>query len=198
MTEYAEYNIRTLNHKDCQRVLDWVTGDGEPIPDAGKLHWLLAHCQDGVTWGKLNTQNAQWQTSSKPFPNLCPPLSTGNLLELRVFGPETEILIWRVEDGFKGRFLTDAPEFDETSPIKPAFENRILLGNRFEESENGFTRISSEDGRKQAVPLECDPKELNGTQWPLRLKVRHYFEQDDETGEVRAAASRLVDVYKKH
>ncbi len=185
--------IEPLDNKACQAVLEWVAGGAGPR-QGGAFTWLLAHCHDGVTWGRLDGVNWRWHLSSTPFPDLCPCICESNLLEMRLFGSEMETLIWRIGSGFLGRCLIDEPEQDKGSYD----ETRILLGDRIlEAAKDGFTCVDTAAGMKQAVPLECTDQDFTGGRWPLRLKVRHYFEEDQETGAVRVVASRLVDVFKE-
>lgn len=192
--------IETLNTEKCDAFVAWV-GKGGRAPDAVEgLRWLLAHCHDGVTWGRLGDDGLLWLVSSAVFPDLCPSISASNLLEMRLFGKEKEVLIWRSEAGFSGRCLSDEtgnPEGGD-SPTRPDDETRILLGDRLVDGPKGsFSRTGTASGREQAVPLECTEQDFTGGRQPLRLLVRHYFEQDAETGAVRVAASRLVDVFKE-
>ena len=188
--------IEPLKQEAREQVLDWITeGKSFPWTDGG-FTWLLAHCRDGVTWGRRD--GSGWRLSSTPFPDLCPKISPVNLLELRLFGKQGEILIWRTEEGFQGRHLGDEHNPHEASPARPDDEVRILLGDRLVDSpKDGFTRVATAAGTQQAVPLECSDTDFKGGRWPLRLKVRHYFESDPETGTVRVAATRLVDVFKE-
>lgn len=185
-----------LDHEACLGYLSWLTqGAGDRTSDLS-VEWLLAHCYDGVTWGRLGEDHS-WQVSSMVFPDLCPCISASNLLELRLFGQEREILIWRTEGGFFGRSLKDQLVLEKTDPCRPDNETRILMGNKYRELKEGFTLIATARGMQQAVPLECTVDHFSGNRWPLRLTVRHYFEEDKKTGAVRIGASRLVNVFKK-
>jgi CRISPR-associated protein (TIGR03984 family) len=198
MKELKGCRIERLDKDACQAVLNWVTKKGESCQE-GTFSWLLAHCYDGVTWGRFNNVTKDWLFSSTPFQTLCPKISESNLLEIRLFGSEREILIWRTENEFSGRCLIDKDEQDNNDPCRPDNETRILLGDRFlNTSKEGFTSVGSTRGLQQAVPLECTEKDFAGGRWPLRVKMRHYFEQDDETGAVRVAASRLVNIFKEN
>ncbi|SHF33579.1 CRISPR-associated protein, TIGR03984 family [Desulfacinum infernum DSM 9756] len=188
--------LEPLDQEACKQVLDWIVGGRSSYPADDGFTWLLAHCRDGVTWGRRD--GAGWRLSSRPFPDLCPAVLPTNLLELRLFGKQGEILIWRIEEGFRGRRLVDAPNPDETSPARPDEEVRILLGDRLVEGpRDGFSRVATAAGTQQAVALECTDTDFKGGRWPLRLRVRHYFDQDPETGAVRVTATRLVDVFKE-
>lgn len=189
--------IETLDNEACQPYLFWVIDSVELGQHIKDIAWLLAHCHDGVTWGCLNDDQS-WRLSSKFFPELCPYISKSNLLEIRLFGLDREILIWRTEKGFSGRCLIDKPGQKNNDPCRPDDEIRILLGDRvLETTKEGFTRVRTKSGMEQAIPLECADKDCIEGRWPFRLKMRHYFEKDMKTGAVRVAASRLVKVFKE-
>ena len=190
--------LEQLGHETCHDYLSWaIDGVGSGINDIS-VKWLLAHCHDGVTWGLLGDDNS-WQLSSMFFPNLSPCISASNLLELRMFGVDGEFLIWQTENGFVGRSLADQklPMTAVQDSCRPDNETRILLGNKFVESQDRFTHVRTARGTQQAVPLECTKDDFTGDRWPLRLEVRHYFEENRQTGVVRVGASRLVNVFKK-
>jgi len=193
--------IEAMNDEACRLVIEWITGGGGPAQDGSGLTWLLAHCRDGVTWGRIDGTGRHWRLSSSPFSDLCPGISQTNLLEMRLFGPDEEIMVWWAEEGFLGRRLIDEPKRNrdtQTRFTEPYDEIRIMLGDRLMDGpKEGFTRVMTADGRQQAVPLECTDDDFKDARWPLRLKVRHYFEQDPETGVVRVAASRLVNIFKE-
>ena len=189
--------IEILDNVACKGYLSWVVDGVEPSKGLKDIAWLLAYCNDGVTWGRINNDQS-WRTSSKFFPELCPWISESNLLEIRLFGIEREILIWWTENGFLGRILIDKPGQENNAPCLPDDEIRILLGDRvLETTKEGFTRVRTNSGMEQVIPLECADKDCIKKYWPFRLKMRHYFAQDDETGAVRVAASRLVKVFKE-
>ena len=198
MKEPEGCTIERLDNDACQAVLNWVRKEGISCQE-GNFPWLLAHCHDGVTWGRFDSVTKGWLLSSKPFPTLCPQVSGSNLLEIRLFGSEREILIWRTENGFSGRCLIDKEEQGNNDPCRPDNETLILLGDRvLEASKEGFTCVGTARGLKQAVPLECTDNDFAEGRWPLRVTMRHYFEQDDVTGAVRVAASRLVTIFKEN
>jgi CRISPR-associated protein (TIGR03984 family) len=189
--------IEKLDSESCQVLINWVINGHKPDKNNDCFSWLLSYCHDGVTWGRLNGHQS-WQLSSMFFPDLCPTVSESNLLEIRLFGTEREILIWRNGYGFSGRCIIDMQEQDNNTPFCPDDEIRILLGSKVMDSpKEGFTRVGMAGGKEQAVPLECMENDFNSGSWPLRLMIRHYFEEDHVTGSVRLAASRLVNVFKE-
>ena len=137
---------------DCSKWLQWIMGTASAPPRSTSIQWLLAHCDDGVTWG--NFASNAWTLGSTAFADLSPVISTENLIELRLFGKDDELLIWRDdsqpsalasgESAFRGRWLSnnpDDPRAGKGMPAEPYQEFRILIGNKVEESKGrGFRR----------------------------------------------------------
>jgi CRISPR-associated protein (TIGR03984 family) len=189
--------IETLDNVACQAYVKWVIERLKPDENLKDIAWLLAHCHDGVTWGLFDNIINDWLLSSTPFPKLCPRISESNLLEIRLFGLEREILIWRTKSGFSGRSMVDKPGQKKNDPCRPDDEIRILLGDQvMATTKDGFTRVRTKSGMEQAIPLVCTDRDYAEGRMPCLL-MRHYFAQDDETGIVRVAASRLVNVFKE-
>lgn len=196
----AGCTIKSLGETECNDYLAWVLSSGNmPHKEATGLQWLLALCDDGVVWGYWDDVLAQWKLSSRAFPDASPVITTANLQEMRVFGEVGEILMWKENGVFAGRALTDnGSALDKESPLRPSTEERLLLGDRIlEDAADGFTKVGDSTGSQQAVPLVCTSEDFRGGIWPLRLQLRHYFEADVCSGAVRAAACRLVKVYKE-
>ncbi|NTW15912.1 MAG: hypothetical protein HGA41_00405 [Syntrophaceae bacterium] len=190
------YGLDPLDSVACKPYLNWAINGMKDGISTNSFSYLLAHCYDGVCWGRLNPDQT-WRLSSQVLNGFSPCISESNILELRLFGNEQELLIWRTEHGFLGRKLFDIPEDSQDNPCRPDDENRILLGDRLmpeEPTKEGFTLVGTARGLLQAVPLECTGEDFIGRQWPLRLEIRHYFEQNECTGVVRVAASRLINV----
>lgn len=198
MSRINACRIEQLSEEATRACFNWIIGGAEPAGNHGRVAWLLAHCYDGVTWGRFDSDRQVWSLSSNPFPDLCPEITESNLIEMRLFGPYDETLIWRTDSEFTGRRLIDEPEADLESPTRSDEEIRILIGDRMlGEPKDGFTLVGTASGAEHAVPMVCAQSDFENRRWPLRLKVRHYFEKDDETGAVRVAATRLVDVFKE-
>jgi len=186
-----------LNAETCERYLDWLLAkDAVAAPEgATGLDRALAHCDDGVTWGRFDASAKVWRLGNQAAPEVSPPLRLETLQELRLFGEAGEVLIWRTEEGPRGRSLREGPRpadgSDDSDPLRPMDESRILRGDRVvEQYRYGFTQIGDRAGAAQVVPLEVTAEQLQERR--LRLQVRHYYEQDPESGAVRIAATRLV------
>ena len=196
MSELFGCVLTSLSENQALALFAWVRDEGSGIKEAAGTQWLLAHCDDGVVWGKRD--DGKWRLSSGPFPDISPEPGVENLQQLRLFGKEKEVLIWRAENGFQGRVLADAEE-PEKKELRPKREDQILVGDRLLKGpRDGFSLVGEAGGARHAVPVTCqenDFKKGNRPDWPLRLAVRHYLTQDEDTGTVRIAASRLVDVY---
>ena len=136
--------IKRVEQDECRQLVDAVgssaaTGDGT----AG-MRWLLAHCDDGVVWGRREGDDAPWRLSSAAFPDVSPPVSQVNVQQLRLFGPDAELLIWRTDDGFLGRRIADTSPTDDTSPFRAAEESYVMLGDRrLDGPLDGFTLVGN-------------------------------------------------------
>lgn len=165
--------------------------------------YLLAHAYDGVIWGKFD-QNGNLITANPPkdlFPNSVelfpkhnlPVLRSQTLQQCRVFGDKTEVMLWKVDQTWKARLIKDDDRFSKEDYI---CEKQILWGTQPEEEpKEGFTLVSDgSQGLKHAVPLTgltFKDKDYR----PLRLKVRHYIDDENDDGVARIYLSRLVDLY---
>ena len=181
----------------AKALVDWVNG-GAAVEEAARTKWLLAHCDDGIVWGKFKQD--KWELSSEPFPRISPKLTIENVQQLRLFEQEREFLAWRTDDGLQGRVLADTGNSGIESDRQPIQECQILIGDRLLDGpSNGFSVVGEAGGSRHAVPVPCEAEDFKKDErpyWPLRLAVRHYLTRDRDSGAVRVAASRLVNVYK--
>jgi len=184
-----------LTEEECRRVVAWVQG-GTAFPDAAAdCRWLLAHCDDGVIWGKRQPPTGEWRLSSGRFAgeNHSPFLREEALQQLRLFGETEEVLVWRAGGGFRGRRLRDGEPLPAGDPFTPADEEQILVGDRvLAGPDEGFTLVGDGTGSRHAVPRSVAKEELDRKPWSLRLGLKQYFEEDPESGAVRVAATRLT------
>lgn len=189
--------LSAVDDEACQRYLAWLLGeDAAPAPEeATHFTWALAHCDDGVTWGRYDPQAGVWRLGSQVAAHMSPPIRRWSLQELRIFGETKEILIWRTGTGLRGRILDDegqtARSDDPSDPLRPRRESRILLGDRVVQwLAHGFTHVANRTGAEQVLPVVVTTEQLRRGQ--VRLLVRHYYESDRDIGAVRIAATRLV------
>ena len=188
--------ITKFNDNECKDILKWLRGNQRPQGLQDEFEWALIHCSDGVCWGYFRDG---WHLGCHAFPGYSPHIEEYNLMDLRIFGARAEILIWRNEGVMAGRLLRDVDHVVEGSSLKPADETRVLVGDRLLDGpRDSFSRVGIAAGQEQVVPLACANGDFRAGRWPLRLKVRHYFEQDHKSGALRVAATRLVDLYKEN
>jgi len=147
------------------------------------LNYLLAHADDGVIWGHFNN-NGKLLISGDAFDRVKVELRTVTLQQLRLFGNNGELLIWRDGTAFSARILIDEDQADENS-----YTDEHLLwgeGDAKEKSTIGFTLMQEgTQGFFHAPPLP------NAEGANIKLKIRHYIDYDDQ-GQAYFSKSRLV------
>lgn len=184
--------ITPIDSGTCERYLAWLSGSvGKPAGE-GRLAWMLGHFDDGVTWGRCDEADT-WTTSCAVPQDTSPRNFASSLLELRLFGPASEILIWRTPTGLSGRVVNDSPLANsfESDPLGPCDESRLVRGDRVQaQLPHNFTCVADATGANQALPIPVTDGELKNHR--IRLRARHYFQQDGRTGAVRIALTRLV------
>jgi CRISPR-associated protein (TIGR03984 family) len=207
----------------CKTDINWVGFADNPaewLSQQMQLHelkYLLAHADDGVIWGRLDSDGLI--TSHVVAPEYSPPLRTETLQTARVFAPTGELLIWRDEAGqWVGRLIAEAKSGTKPEWTQAFDEYQILLGTNARPQDRGFTLMSEgSQGLFHVVPLKLEGKIDEQTR-PLRLVVRHYLKVDnydftlegansvrperaapdtkiDDYGFVRVNASRLVNLH---
>jgi CRISPR-associated protein (TIGR03984 family) len=170
----------------------WLAGHAR-----ADMPWLLAHADDGVIWGKRES-NGTLKLSSDVFadpgryPAVAVKLRTQTLLQARVFGPGGELLLWRTEDGFAARLIEDGPE---PPPDALPDEVHLLWGMGSDvEVRDGFTWLSEgQQGLRHAPPVSVAAVRNTSR---LALLVRHYVGYDDE-GQAFIELSRLVELVER-
>lgn len=178
------------------------------------LMYLLAHCENGVIWGKYH--NNKLLLSSQAFPKLNPYLNLdwASLHQARLFGELGELLVWR---GYDDHFQAVLRRDYEGTALECIDEDHLLWGDHIDtetidlhnENKNVATALPQhsnvDDPKKHFMPI------MEGSQGivhapPLgdatptegkraSLRVRHYLGEDD-AGVVRICASRLVGIVK--
>lgn len=153
------------------------------------LQNLLAHADDGVIWGRVTAE--EMTTSHDVFGEPpSPPLRAETLLEVRLFGVEAELRLWRTVAGWRAQLVEDTPDAGEHFD-----QPQLLWGDRRVTGREGFILVEEgQQGLRHAPPLEAPKSAFGDDRHPLYLHVRHYVETDSETGIVDVALSRLVAV----
>lgn len=186
----AGCRVEVLSASQCGDFVASLAGATDLGSGLG-LRWLLAHGEEGVTWGR-RASAGEWQLASTRFPEVAPPVRPETLSTLRLFGPEQEVLVWRTDGELRGRRASDdsdaVPDW-----LRPRPERRVVLGDRLIERRDGFCRVASATGAEQVLPFDLRQEQFRGRS-PLRLVVRHHFESLAESGVVRVALTRLVDL----
>lgn len=199
MSSIAGCSMAPIDQAGCEQIVAWLVGEGDSAPDnfGTGFAWALAHSDDGVTWGRFDEDAGRWWLGHNAVPEVSPPIRLGALQELRMFGDHGELLIWRSDQGLRGRFLQDSEGGgnthlrQDTDPFRPSEEGRLLRGDRIVGSAGGgFTRLTDATGAEQVLPISLDETQLRKRE--VRLHVRHYWAQDADDGTVRIAATRLV------
>lgn len=146
---------------------------------------LLAHAEDGVIWGHF--KDGKLVTSGDIFPQLA-NLRLSTLQQCRIFGDNTEVMLWKVGQSWKARSIKD----EHLSDKDYIPEDQILWGTQAEgQQKEDFTLVSDgSQGLKHAVPLTGINFKGKDSR-PLRLKIRHYIDYDKD-GVARIYLSRLV------
>lgn len=185
------------NIMDTPSLYDWLQAKAKQDRQ-DKLQFLLAHAEDGVIWGifdkdgNLSTANPSqdlFPNSEELFPKYkLPILRSQTLQQCRIFGNNSEVMLWKVGQNWKARSIEDG----HLSNRDYIPEKQILWGTQKEDEKSEFTLVSDgSQGLKHAVPLTGITFKGKDSR-PLRLQVRHYINYD-ESGVARIYLSRLVD-----
>jgi CRISPR-associated protein (TIGR03984 family) len=142
---------------------------------------LLAHCDDGIAWGRV--VDGTLELAGDHLPQVAVAFEAGRLQQARLFGPAGELLLWRDHAGWRVRRLLEAA-LGELEPLQE--EAYRLWGDHAVASAGGFTLLA--DGRQgllHAPPIDGLPEAAHAC-----LLVRHYLGYDDN-GQAYIALSRL-------
>lgn len=188
MNHINDCEINEIDHEASIAWLKYGLGHRSSPMLISSPAWLLYHGDDGVTWGYI--KDGKFKLSSTTYPEVCPIPSDKSLQEIRIFTPTFEVLIWRRENQLHGRLLRDEKPPISNSSVGRQNEERLLLYGHIIDSRDGFTHVGDGTGAEQVLPLVL--AEGNAS-WP-RMFICHYFSQDEDSGCVRVAATRLLEV----
>lgn len=191
-TGIADCKIHQLTVGQCESLLTWLLGGPRTEIDH-QLNWALAHCDDGVTWGRYDQESKRWLLGSDVCKEVSPTVRAERLQELRMFGSSVEVFIWQDEGELNGRVIEDVNKLPRSNPLRSSDESRILRGDTVRQTlEHEFTLVADHAGAEQVIPLAATQQQLQAHS--IRLVTRHYYERDKENGAIRVAASRLVEL----
>jgi CRISPR-associated protein (TIGR03984 family) len=165
-------------------VLDWLKKESNE-----KRPFLLAFADDGVIWGKWDQT---LQLAPVDFKGMTAGLRGETLQQAHLFGEKEEVRLFRDATGsWAAARIADADGQDAFDEIQ------MLWGDQAVKSKAGFVHLrdSVQQGMDHVTALDLSQDEIDEGSSP-RLKVRHYIEYDQKTGEARVFLSRLVELGK--
>lgn len=179
----SERKIKDITYTISMEVVKdlMVSLDGQV--SSGKYKYLLAHADDGVSWGHVD--GPALKLSGAAFPHISPQLRPETLWEARLFGETAEWHVWRTEKGWQSCMVTDG----DGDSGRVFDEQYILWGtDEAEPTINGFHPVQEADlGVVHAPPIKMADRHT------LRLSVRHYVAYDDG-GAAYVKISRLTNL----
>ncbi|MBD2483319.1 CRISPR-associated protein Csx19 [Planktothrix sp. FACHB-1365] len=193
--ELCQTSIENLSEQLLQ---NWLKQQAKDY----QLPYLLAHAEDGVIWGRFDTDSGSLITAREVFPECnFPELRLNTLQQCRIFGKAGEVLLWNSNGKWRSRLIleTKASELITKKQIGVIPESQILWGTKGQENkEHSFTLLSDgSQGLKHAVPrtgINFDRNENEKQpKRPVKLEVHHYFCYDSD-GVARIFISRLVSL----
>ena len=153
------------------------------------MPWLLVHADDGVIWGRRESDGTLKISSdafkdSQNYPAVAVEMRGETIQQARLFGLAGELLVWRTRTGFAARLIEDGPL--PPPDALPDEKNLLWRMGNIVEARDGFTLLKEgEQGLRHAPPVVPE-----GNRRPT-LIVRHYVDYDDE-GQAYISLSRLV------
>src|SRR5581483_6684342 len=136
----------------------------------------LAFADDGVIWGRFDSA---WKWSGAAFA-ISPPFRLTTLQQIRLFGADAELFLWRGDGSWRGRLITE----DGDKPRDYFDEEQFLWGKPEGAAQDGFLLM-----RDGGQGLEHTPPAQIAHMG--KLMTRSYLDDDDD-GCVKIIATRLV------
>ncbi len=148
------------------------------------MGWVLAHTDSGVIWGSLRDGRLALSIDAFHRPGLV--LNPERLQQARLFGPDSELLLWR---GPRGAWQTTLRQDGSGTQSDYFDEDYMLWGTQAERpAQGGFCELrEGSEGIIHTPPFNTPPSENQR----FMLVMRHYL-QADASGMVRIVAGRLL------
>ena len=144
------------------------------------LRYLLAFALDGLFWGRFDGEKWDKKSASTQW-------DEQNVQELRIFGENGEVHLWRSGEGWIGRKIIDGAGDDFKEMID---DQQILWGDTVEKHEDGFTLLADgQQGLRHWLPIDIEIQDKKKQRVTAFLSVYHYLANDEFA---RIAVSRLV------
>ncbi len=163
-----------MNAKDY---LDWLLGGAKPTDASNDFQWAVVQATDTLVWC-LREGDAWRRTDLEPGSGVR-SLKADRIFEARFFGPSEQLLLWRDDGGewFHSLLTSASGEWHK--------DKLTFVGNPQTLGESGFDCRTDLAGRVSVVPQG------------EFLKIAQLLEEDPETGLVRIAATRFVEIVEK-
>lgn len=200
--------------KECAASVRSISADGLDTPAQLKT-WLeaqakvydcttlLAHAEDGVTWGRFDvtpdktTLLTGFEAEGGGTQCYSAALNPDTLWQARLFGGHAEVLVWREQGVLNATW--QARVIEDKAQVNVLYcqcfdEGQLLLGSEGAPvGETGFTRMR--EGSAELVHVLPILVQKVDRQHRVRLMVRHYLAQGEPLA--RVAATRLVGITKE-
>lgn len=155
-----------------------------------RLRWLLAHTTAGIMWGELRDNELHFSHKAFP-PAVSMSLHWQSLQQARLFAPAGEVLLWH--DGQQWRATR---QWDEPGSTTTYLEEPYLLWGYSRDRtapdvNDGFYLLKEgRRGIQHAPPVNASETHR------AALSVRHYLQEEADSGALYIVASRLVALHE--
>lgn len=160
------------------------------------LRWLLAHTDSGVIWGDLRTDGLHLSSAAFPLA-VRNELDWETMQQARLFAEHAELLVWYDGRQWQATLHEDTEREQQASEEGSADtrthcldEPYLLWGyskdNAPQQADGFYLLKEGTRGIQHAPPVNASEAQ-RASVW-----VRHYLREDEATGLLYIAASRLV------
>jgi len=179
-TIQSNWKLLTLDDRAHQSLDTWMVAQAREYG----LGYLLAYADDGVIWGKFDSNGLT--LAGSVFPEVHVALTAQTLERARLFGKNTEVMLWREGMALAARVIMDGSG-DTVEYFDEAYWLWGTRGNLGKEQQ-GFTLLfeGRQDLRHAPPIVHLGPNER------VALVVRNYLATRD--GHTYIAQTRLVDL----